>query len=89
MWCSFLFSFPVGPLCEYSTNPEASAMAMDCSSVLSDYEKLLTPPDPSCGDNANNNMFTWTPDENTPNTVFYQVNNFWSIYKSHFQTFTL
>lgn len=50
-------------------------MQMDCNSVLSDYEQLLTPPDPTCGDNTNTNVFSWTPDENTPNTVYYQVNN--------------
>ena len=63
----------VGPLCEYKSNAEATAVLMKCDSDLSEYEGTLTSPDSKCGDDTTKNVFTWKPDENTPKLVYYQV----------------
>ena len=64
----------VGPLCEYGSNVNAEDIANNCTSLLCHYESALTPPDCSVTISTNgNNSFTWTPDESTPDVVYYQV----------------
>jgi hypothetical protein len=60
----------VGPLCEYRSNVQAEDIADNCNSLLCHYEAALTPPD--CTASDGNNSFTWTPDESTPDVVYYQ-----------------
>ena len=64
---------PVGPLCEYMSNVAAQTVLEDCTASLSQYEQLLTPPETNCGSNTTTNSFTWTPDDDTPDLVYYQV----------------
>ena len=46
-------------------------VAATCSSSLEDYLNTL---DVSCeGDEGDVGILTWTPDENTPDVVYYQV----------------
>lgn len=63
----------MGPLCELQSNGAATDVLSNCNSVLSAYEAALTAPDPSCGADTSTNSFTWTPDDSTPDLVYYQV----------------
>ena len=63
----------MGPLCVYSSNPEAESVVANCDSLLCNYEEAITPPASGCGASAQGNSFTWTPDGGTPDTVYYQV----------------
>ena len=67
-WCVCV---AVGPLCEYRSNVVAEDIADNCNSLLCHYEAALTPPDCTASDGTNS--FTWTPDESTPDVVYYQV----------------
>ena len=67
-WCVCV---AVGPLCEYRSNVEAEDIADNCTSLLCHYEAALTPP--NCTTSDGTNSFTWTPDESTPDVVYYQV----------------
>ena len=63
----------MGPLCEYKSGVAAQMVLEDCTASLSEYEQLLTPPETNCGSGATTNSFTWTPDDDTPDLVYYQV----------------
>ena len=65
--------YAVGPLCTYETNIVAEVVLSECDSDLRQYEAVLTPPASDCGSGTSTNVFTWTPDENTPDLVYYQV----------------
>jgi hypothetical protein len=65
----------VGPLCESTSTPEADALADICEALLCNYEEALAPPSPGCKNSladGSDNTFTWTPDDDTPDVVFYQ-----------------
>ena len=50
----------------------SGGVATDCASTLEDYQNTL---EVSCeGDESEAAILTWTPDDNTPDVVFYQVN---------------
>ena len=56
-------------------------MATDCNSGLEDYLKTL---DVSCvGDESEAAILTWTPDDSTPDLVYYQVINILLINGDH------
>ena len=62
----------MGTLCEYDSNIMAEALEDNCASQLCHYEAALTPPD--CDESATTaNYFTWTPNDTTPDLVYYQV----------------
>ena len=63
----------VGPLCQFMSTTAASDLLSDCSSTLADYEAALTAPDPACGADSTTNIVTWTPNNTTPDLVYYQV----------------
>ena len=63
----------MGPLCEYQSTATAIAAQEDCNSPLSAYEAGLAPPASNCGAGVTTNVFTWTPDDDTPDLVYYQV----------------
>jgi hypothetical protein len=74
-----IIQFPlsaVGPLCESTSTPAAEALSGLCDALLCNYEEALAPPSPGCKDSltdGRDNTFTWTPDDNTSDVVFYQV----------------
>ena len=60
-----------GSYCEHVETDESGAVATNCSSSLEDYLNTLTV---SCeGDESEAAILTWTPDDNTPDLVYYQV----------------
>ena len=65
--------YAVGPLCDYTSTPASHAVLTDCQSQLSDYKATLVSPAPDCGQGTLTNTFTWTPDKDTPDLVYYQV----------------
>ena len=49
---------------------------MNCDSNLQDYLDTLRV---SCqGDESEAAILTWTPDDDTPDVVYYQVRNVWT-----------
>ena len=66
-------SYTVGPLCRYTSTPASEAVLGDCQSELGDYQAILVGPESSCGQGTLTNTFTWTPDSDTPDLVYYQV----------------
>ena len=65
------FSITAGRYCEHIETDESGAVATNCSSSLEDYLNTLTV---SCeGDESEAAILTWTPDDNTPDLVYYQV----------------
>ena len=75
--CSFSQSIPcicynaAGRHCAHEETAQSESVAMDCNSNLQDYLDTLTV---SCqGDESEAAILTWTPDENTPDVVYYQV----------------
>ena len=62
---------PAGRLCEHVETDDSAAVAEDCDSELQEYLDTL---DVTCqGDESEAAILTWTPDDETPNYVFYQV----------------
>ena len=52
---------------------QSASVAVDCDSTLQQYLDTLNV---SCqGDESEAAILTWTPDENTPDVVYYQVRN--------------
>ena len=68
-----ILSPAVGPLCAYTSTAASQQVLEDCRSNLTDYETNLVPPAAGCGQGTLTNTFTWTPDEDTPDLVYYQV----------------
>jgi len=66
-----------GRHCQHMETSSSGQVATSCSSSLEDYLNTLTV---SCeGDESEAAILTWTPDDNTPDLVYYQVsysNNF-------------
>ena len=89
--------FIAGRHCSHEETASSGAIALDCNRNLQDYLDTLTV---SCqGDASEAAILTWTPDENTPDVVYYQVgcsyrnkqnitNNF-DVHPSVLITFTL
>jgi hypothetical protein len=65
-------SYTVGPLCGYTSTPASEEVLGDCQSELDDYQAILVAPAPTCGRGTLTNTFTWTPDKDTPDIVYYQ-----------------
>ena len=61
--------YVVGRLCESDETVSATNIRETCMSEA-DYFKALSSPVCMPGQPG---VFTWTPDESTPNTVYYQV----------------
>ena len=62
-----------GRYCAYEETAQSKSIAMDCNSSLQDYLDTLSV---SCqGDESEAAILTWTPNENTPDVVYYQVRN--------------
>ena len=67
-----VFDFKLaGRYCAHEETAESAAVAMNCDSNLQDYLDTLSV---SCqGDESEAAILTWTPDEDTPDVVYYQV----------------
>jgi len=59
--------YTVGRYCEYMN------VAGDRSNEFTSFEQYMGTLTLEC-DDGQPGTFTWTPDENTPDTVYYQVN---------------
>ena len=60
-----------GRHCAHEETAGSESVALDCDSTLQDYLDSLNV---SCvGDDSDVAILTWTPDENTPDVVYYQV----------------
>ena len=64
-------SYPtVGPYCEYKESGESVSARENCRSFDQYLGSLLKQP---CRSDDPPGVFTWTPDDTTPDTVYYQV----------------
>ena len=62
-----------GRLCEHIETDQSASVAADCNSELQEYLDTL---DVMClSDGSEAAILTWTPDENTPDVVYYQVSS--------------
>ena len=59
----------VGPLCIYEEGANSASTREDCSSTFTDYFRTLQQ---ECRA-GQPGVLQWTPDKNTPDTVYYQV----------------
>ena len=60
-----------GRYCSHVETASSGAVAEDCDRNLQDYLDTLTM---TCeGEENDAAILTWTPDENTPDVVYYQV----------------
>ena len=60
-----------GRHCQHVETSSSGNVATSCSNSLEDYLNTLTV---SCeGDESEAAILTWTPDDNTPDLVYYQV----------------
>ena len=60
-----------GRYCTHEETAGSASVAEDCDSTLQNYLDTLSV---SCeGDESEAAVLTWTPDENTPDVVYYQV----------------
>lgn len=62
----------MGRLCERQESPEATRIRETCGSSKSAYEEALSRSSLTCAP-GEPGILRWTPDESTPDTVFYQV----------------
>ncbi len=58
-----------GRWCNYEETDESSRLRQECSTTLRNYTDSLSL---SC-DPGRGGVLTWTPDDNTPDLVYYQV----------------
>ncbi len=67
-----LYPLPVavGPYCEIYQTPAAGDILNTCGPQDKYMENLAKRP---CTSEGSPGYFTWTPDDTTPNTVYYQV----------------
>ena len=62
-----------GRYCAHEETAQSGAVAMNCSSNLQDYLDTLSV---SCqGEESEVAILTWTPDEDTPEVIYYQVSH--------------
>ena len=59
----------VGPLCMYEEGPSSASTREDCSTTFADYFATLQ----QVCEAGQPGVLEWTPDKNTPDTVYYQV----------------
>ena len=60
-----------GRLCEHFETNKSASVAEDCDSELQEYLDTLNV---RChGDKSDAAILTWTPDDDTPDVVYYQV----------------
>ena len=67
-WYDSLISTAVGPLCELSETGESERMRQSCGSYddyINSLGSMCQPGDPG--------ELIWTPDDSTPDRVYYQV----------------
>ena len=70
-----------GRHCQHVETSSSASVATSCSSSLEDYLNTLNV---SCeGDEGEAAILTWTPDDNTPDLVYYQVINTLLINNDH------
>ena len=69
---SWLFSIfnPAGRYCAHEETDESASVAENCDSTLQEYLDTLNV---TCQDEGEAAILKWTPDENTPDVVYYQV----------------
>ena len=60
----------VGPYCEYKESGASISARENCRSFDQYLDSLLEQP---CRSDDPPGVFTWTPDDSTPDTVYYQV----------------
>ena len=74
----FLF-IPVGTFCEYKPDLETSFPTLhNCTKGFSDYFNTLNY---TCAsDSPTAGVLQWTPDDSTPNIVYYQVSTMFTHY---------
>lgn len=65
----------VGPYCEYRETQAAQTALSDCGTFQEYLDGLSreTCPTPSITNITRAASFIWTPDDTTPNTIYYQV----------------
>lgn len=71
-------SSSVGRYCEYQQSTEAAAILDSCGSQA-DYTAALA----GFCKTGSVGVLEWTPDENTPDTVYYQVCRFFEVHAKH------
>ena len=65
--------YSAGRFCSHVETALSASVAMECNSTLQEYLNTLNV---RCeGDESEAAILTWTPDENTPDVVYYQVSN--------------
>ena len=70
---SSLFNYSAGRYCSHEETAQSASVALECNSTLQEYLDTLNV---MCeGDESEAAILTWTPDENTPDVVYYQVSN--------------
>ena len=66
-----VYTLSAGRHCQHVETSSSGGVATSCSSNLEDYLNTLNV---SCeGDESEAAILTWTPDDNTPDLVYYQV----------------
>ena len=74
-----------GRYCSHEETAESESVALDCNSTLRDYLDTLNV---SCvGAESDAAILTWTPDENTPDIVYYQVRKMLMYYMSEYKVY--
>ena len=68
---SHVILLSVGALCEYTETTSSEALRQSCDSFDAYRNSLAF----SCR-NGTRGTLVWTPDENTPNLVYYQVQHY-------------
>jgi len=69
---SYANVFLAGRFCEHFETATSGEVDLDCNSSLQDYLDTLNV---ACqGDESEAAILTWTPDIDTPDVVYYQVN---------------
>ena len=63
----------VGSYCEYMESGSARTALNDCGTFQEYLDGLTRSGCPPLDSDNFTSGFTWTPDETTPNTVYYQV----------------
>ena len=75
-----------GRHCAHKETAGSASVAENCDSTLQDYLDTLSL---SCqGDESEVAILTWTPDENIPDVVYYQVRKLYVKVLQNFQAIT-
>ena len=71
LYVSWNENFTAGRYCSHVETASSGAVAVDCDRDLQDYLDTLTV---TCeGEENEAAILTWTPDQDTPDVVYYQV----------------